>query len=170
MGAGAQNQRPGQSEVGEEHLALLLKDDLVPGILNLNRYIFQGQPLHCGAKILFGHQRHQGGSGGNHRMAQGLRNAVAVPGGAGQRIGDAASGKDNRLTWKPTPLRRHAGDGPTLRQEGFRPLLRDIHARAAQAHEEGVDNVGRPVRRGENPAAPLRLEGHPQPGEELLHR
>ena len=47
VGAGAEHQRAGQAEVGEQQLPLLLELDLILPVLHLQNHIFQSEALHA---------------------------------------------------------------------------------------------------------------------------
>lgn len=64
MGAGTEHQRPGEAEVGEKHLSLLLKDHFFLLIFQGQGHIFQGKSLHLRAgvpRLLQWNQRGRGG-------------------------------------------------------------------------------------------------------------
>ena len=169
MGAGAEDQRSGQAEVGEQQLPLLLEDGLAPLVLDPHRHIAQGEPLHLGALLPFDHQGDQGGPGRQDGMPQLRRHAVAVAGGAGQRIGAASRGQHGRSAGISAALPFYAGDAVLRGQQAHRPVLHDGHLLAPQSHEKRVDDIRRPVGLRKNPAAAFRLERDAQAGKEFLH-
>ena len=85
----AQRQRAADAEVGKQHLALLVEDGLAV-LKQGQRHIFQGQSHHLLAVRVMADQTHQAG----HRLHDGvpglLGQFVAVAGGAGRRVAQAA--------------------------------------------------------------------------------
>ena len=59
MGAGRQHQRPGDAEVGEQHLAKFPEDGFPFPVQHRQLYVFQSQPLHLPAGLVLTDQRDQ---------------------------------------------------------------------------------------------------------------
>ena len=96
MAGRAQGQRAADAKVGEQHLALLLKDVLA--VLKKGQgHIFQGKTHHLFAVRVMADQTDQTG----HRLHKGvpglLGQFVAVAGGAGGGVADAAGGHQHRV-------------------------------------------------------------------------
>ena len=100
VGAGRQHQGPGQAEVGEQQLPLLLVDRLFFAVFYRQSDVFQRQTLHLRTEGVGGLQRHQGWFYVNQGVTQLLRHPEAVAGGAGGGIGHSAGGQDHRLAGK----------------------------------------------------------------------
>ena len=170
VGAGAEDQRPGQAEVGEQQLPLLGVDRLFLPVSHLDGHVAQGQALHPGAEILLCHQGHQAGPGGQNGVPHAAGQRIAVAGGAGKRVGHPAGGDHRRPAGVKAVLPFHAQKDAVLPPQGHGPILHHGHPRPAQGAEQGVDDVGGLVRPGKDPVPPLRLQRNAQALKKRLHR
>ena len=109
MGAGTEHQRPGEAEVGEKHLSLLLKDHFFLLIFQGQGHIFQGKSLHLRAGVPRLLQWNQRGRGGDDGMPGRLGQPVPVPRGAGGGVGQPRR-------WPGSPPRREGSPPPGTRQ------------------------------------------------------
>ena len=154
--------------MGKQKFAELLIDHLFPLIAHSHFHIFQGQALHARAVRALLDQRDQRGLRIHHRMPHGPGHSISISGGTGQRIGAAPCGQNH-----PTGLQSTAvfqfdpGYVPFLRQQSLCPALVKRDFFSAQCIEERVNYICRPVRGGENPISPLRLELQSQTGKKL---
>ena len=105
VGARGEDQRAGDAEVRKQHLAQLLINELVV-LIGRERHVFQREALHLGAIIVRAFQRHERRAARRDRVAQLLGEAVARPGGAGQRIAQAP-GADGGGAAREIALHRH---------------------------------------------------------------
>ena len=183
MAGGAEGQGAADAEMGEQHLPLLLKDGLVvlkEGELD----VFQGEAHHLFAVGVFGHQAHQAG----HRLNDGVAGLpgqlVAVAGGTGHRIAEAAGGHQDAVgpvAFARRSLYSHAAEGRALfglfalgrslllhrlQQQRRRPVVDQVGAGGIV--QQGLADFCRLVRHREHPAPPLHLQGHTQALKQLL--
>ena len=95
-------------------------------------------------------------------MPQGLRQSVPVPSGAGQRVGHAAGGDNDRPAGIPPPLSRDSGQGLPIPRQRESPVLNDVHPRPPQGPKQGVDDIRRFIGAGKHPIAPFGFQRDPQ--------
>ena len=145
MGAGTEHQRPGEAEVGEKHLSLLLKDHFFLLIFQGQGHIFQGKSLHLRAGVPRLLQWNQRGRGGDDGMPGRLGQPVPVPRGAGGGVGQPAGGQDHRPGGKALLPQGHANHPPLGQPQFLRLAPAQDHALLFQGKKQGVDHVGRPV-------------------------
>ena len=184
MAGSTQGQRAADAKMGEQHLALLVKDGLAV-LKQGQRHVFQGQPHHFFAVGVMAHQAHQTG----HRLHQGvpglLCQLVAVAGGAGGGVAHAASGHQHRVgpifpargaPHADAPQRRaslflfgmarvlrHSGGRFRFRRHFFQQqLFRAVmyKFRILCVAEKGLPDFFCLVRHREHPAAAFHLQLH----------
>ena len=173
MGAGGQHQRPRHAEMGEQQLAELPEHRLFLPVVHRQLHVPQAQPLHVRAVAPGAHQRHQRAAGRHHRVPQLLRHAIAVPGGAGARIGHTAGGQYHRLRGIGILLPLHGRHRAVLRLYMQRPIPHPADAAALQLPFQCVGDVKGAVGHREDPIAPLHLQRHaqlPEKGHGILRR
>ena len=106
MGAGRQHQGPGHAEVGEQQLAKFPEYDLTFLVQRRQAPHFSGpDPASGRSRPSLAHQRAPGTRGAATTVWPSCRrHAVAVPGGAGAGIADAAGGQDHGLRPGSSPF------------------------------------------------------------------
>ena len=191
MAGRAQGQRAADAKVGEQHLALLLKDVLA--VLKKGQgHIFQGKPHHLFAVRVMADQTDQTG----HRLHKGVPGLpgqpVAVTGGAGGGVAhtagghqhgigpvffpgspphtDTAQGRPGFFLFGMARIFRHGRGGFRLRRQLFQkqlfcPVIDDL--RVLCVAEQCLPDLFGFVGHREHPAAALHLQLHAQALEQL---
>ena len=93
-------------------------------------------------------------------MTQLLCHLIAVPGGAGQRMGHSSGGHHDRPTGIEALFPLYPFQKRFRPAQPLRPVLHNGYAGPAQGVKQGVYDVRRSVRLGENPVSPLGFQGH----------
>ena len=93
-------------------------------------------------------------------MTQLLCHLIAVPGGAGQRIGYPSGSHHDRPAGIEALFPFYTFQKRFRPAQLLRPVLHNGYAGPAQGVKQGVYDVRRPVRLGENPVSPLGFQRH----------
>ena len=164
-----QDQRAGDTEMREEHLAEVGIDLLIVLIIDRERHVAQGKALHLGAPRVIGFQRHERGAQRRDRVAELLRKAIAVSGRAGERVRHAA-GADNGCIAVNRALRGHdGGNCAVARQNIGRSGVQNAPPCVRIGALKRIGNVVRAVGDRKHAVAALSLERHAE-GFKQRHR
>ena len=166
-----QRQRPADSKVGKEHLALLVVEVLFllsAGLPGPQRHIFEGKPRKRGRPALprlDGNQRRQRLLNAVPRL---LCERIAVSGGAGQRIARAAGAQDHRIGPDTLTVLQDRAAAPSdldrqMRDAGF---IVNPHAQPLQLPPERSGHVAGVIGDRKDPVSTLHL----QRNAKLLHQ
>ena len=160
------DQRAAHAEVRKEHLAQLVVD-LLFAHLRADAHVLERQ-AHQQTGPLFRHrQPHQRAGKRRHGMAVFLRKRIAVAGGAGGRIGQAAGGDHDRLRVQRAAAGERHGKAAILpAHAGNRRIQRHLHARVPHAPGKGARHVARLVAHGKDTVAALHLRLGTQHGQQ----
>ena len=154
--------------MGEEQLAEVLIEFLLP-LIDRKAHVPETEPLEPGTGDTRGDdalQRHERPVQLRHRVAQGRRQAVAVPGGAGGRIADAAGGQDDRIRGIGLPFPPDGADRAVLHFNVQCPVVGPADLKGFQPLLQGGTDVKGPIRHREDPVPPLHLQGDAEVLEE----
>ena len=161
VGGGGEDQGPADTEMGEEQLAEVLVDLFLP-LVDREAHVPEAETLEPGAGDAGGDdalQGHQGAVQLRHRVAQGRRQTVAVPGGAGGGIADAAGGQDHGVGGIGLPFPPDGPDGAVRRLDVHGPVMGPADTEGLQPPLQGGADVKSPVAHREDPAASFHLQG-----------
>ena len=161
MGGGGEDQGPADAEVGEKQLAEVLVNFLF-SLIDREAHVPEAETLEPGAGDAGGDdalQGHQGAVQLRHRVAQGRRQTVAVPGGAGGGIADAAGGQDHGVGGIGLPFPPDGPDGAVRRLDVHGPVMGPADTEGLQPPLQGGADVKSPVAHREDPAASFHLQG-----------
>ena len=132
--------------MGEQKLPLLPVNCLSLPVLDPQLHIAQRQALHPAAAGIIRLEGHQRATHGGHSMPRRLRQPVAVPGGAGARVGGSPGGQNDRGPRQRPVLRGlHTNNGSILCLKSGHPISEQFYPLAAQLKKQGVNDVRRLV-------------------------
>ena len=143
--------------MGKEQFAEVPVDGLSLAVQQAKLRVAQRQALHLGA-VAVALQRHQRTCGRNDCVADTLGQSVAVAGGAGQGIRGAAGTQDHPTAGNNAPVGLYAGNVALLHEQSRGRSLPTLYIVTLEAPLQDGDHVGRMVRNGKNPVAPLNLQ------------
>ena len=157
MCARGQHERTRQTEVREQHLAEV-GVDLFLVFKGGQLHVAQAESHQLAAGLALFDERHKRRVRRDNRVPCLAREAVAVAGRAGLRIGRAAGRDDHAVRRPALPSCPNAGHAAVLHDKVAHARVNDAHARAPYPEEQRVDDVGSPVRHREHAVSALGLE------------
>ena len=141
--------------MGKEQLTKVPVQHLSFGTEQLHTHITQGQSLHILAVLTRRFQRNQAAHPGDNGMPQLLCHGIAVTGGAGGGIGQAAGGQDHPAGRYGLLLGFYALHPALSRQDLPNPGSFHCHIFPPQLSLQAVQNRNGFIRYREHPIAPL---------------
>ena len=145
VGAGAEDRRPGNTEMGKQKLPEIFIQEFTLGVQQLHAHISQAQALHPGTGIHLRFQGNQGAFSRNHRMTETSCHIVSIPCRTCGRIRYTAGCQDHPTAGKNLIGGFYAGDPIFVSQDLLHTLVKHPNPMLSQLTLQALQDRSGPV-------------------------